>query len=670
MRLWDIRQHTRIAYAFPVLPPSGHQDHTNVVAFSPDGHTVVFGTHDAHVDYWDPSTNHVRHLTHSHTNQMGSVRFSPEGHRFLSASGDYTWQMWDYAGGVPESARGTAGAPVHDAVFLPDGLRVVTCDESGAVRRWDAITGADLGVIHKFPQPAISLAVSAALPLIAVGLGANGGIVVVSTDDDRILQRLPAATPHVGGMVFAPDGRTLIAAVSQPDIRVYDAVTGTTLQTAVDGVSGVRSVALNSTGTTMATGSSDGRVRLWHRVGRDIPPIDPDITGDGPVVSSSNTPTDVSGQVAVADAPAAPIPAVVGTLPSPIAPASAPESLHVGPKTYALLVGVDVYDNFSGLVNPVADITAVEKELRETYGVDTLLLANPTRASFLEQLYALASREYSDEDQVLVFFSGHGVFDDRINRGHLALRDAKPPSEDPLWDTLVSHENVRTVLERLKCRHVLLVVDSCFSGTLDPSIAMATAGRASGGGMYEGIPRDEYIARKMKFTTRRYITAGGKEFVPDGRPGQHSPFARQFLAALRNLGGDDGILTFEEIAQYMERVDPQPLSGELYGNEPGSSFVLVTQDNRLSATDTPFGSLDVEVIPSAATVVVGQYEGNEYGRPRSLRIEPVTKQLRRYRLPLGEYRLHVSASGHVEEEITVVISDEPLVIEVRLRRAP
>ena len=88
---------------------------------------------------------------------------------------------------------------------------------------------------------------------------------------------------------------------------------------------------------------------------------------------------------------------------------------------------------------------------------------------------------------------------------------------------------------------------------------------------------DEYLKRKSKYKTRLYLTSGGKEYVPDGRPGQHSPFARRFIEALRNYGGDDGILNVNEIIQFIEKVEPQPCFGEFGDNEPGSDFILMSQ---------------------------------------------------------------------------------------------
>src|SRR5262249_57607812 len=52
----------------------------------------------------------------------------------------------------------------------------------------------------------------------------------------------------------------------------------------------------------------------------------------------------------------------------------------------------------------------------------------------------------------------------------------------------------------------------------------------------------EFLKRKLKYDARQLLTSGGKEYVPDGIAGHHSPFAARFLDALATRGGPDGIL--------------------------------------------------------------------------------------------------------------------------------
>ncbi len=331
-------------------------------------------------------------------------------------------------------------------------------------------------------------------------------------------------------------------------------------------------------------------------------------------------------------------------------------------KTYALLVGVNEYDHHPNLINPVGDVEAVEKEIREVYRCETTILRNPTRQAFLTALYQLADRAYAPDDQLLVFFSGHGWFDERLKRGYLALRDSQTLAVDRLRDTFVSHEDVRTTLERLDCRHVLLVVDSCFSGTLDPVLAMAPQSRPIDDS-YTPVPPAEFIRRKLVHQTRRYITAGGAEYVPDGRPGHHSPFARQLLQALRSYGGSDSILTYEEMLLHLEKVDPQPRTGELFGNEPGSSFVLIAYP---PAENEKYGELTVYITPADAQVTVQRLDSPAQDPVRALVVEPVEPGKHHFRVPVGRYRIQIALSGYRTATRDVDVGAEVQTITITL----
>ncbi len=237
----------------------------------------------------------------------------------------------------------------------------------------------------------------------------------------------------------------------------------------------------------------------------------------------------------------------------------------------AIIFATNIYDSFSELVNPVIDATTVSDELQSNYYVNTELIVNPTLKETIEKIREYAKLEYGKNDNLLIFFAGHGIYDEVFKEGYVISRDSK--SDDVAKTSYLSHSNLRTMINNIPCSHILLVMDVCFGGTFDPIIA--SKGRAAD--MYTEVTNEEFIERKKKYKTRLYLTSGGKEYVPDGRPGHHSPFARKFLEALRNYGGNDGILTVNEIIQYIEKVEPQPRFGEFGDNEPGSDFILLTK---------------------------------------------------------------------------------------------
>ncbi|HRG79456.1 MAG TPA: SUMF1/EgtB/PvdO family nonheme iron enzyme, partial [Cyclobacteriaceae bacterium] len=236
---------------------------------------------------------------------------------------------------------------------------------------------------------------------------------------------------------------------------------------------------------------------------------------------------------------------------------------------YALLIGTDEYKEFFRLSNPVFDVKTIGSELNENYGfkVDTVIA--PTQEQFYSVLRSYGNRKYSSLDQLFIFVAGHGVFDDVFGDGYLVLKDSR--KDDQNKTSYISHSNLRTILNNIDCPHIFLVLDVCFGGTFDPLVA-------SRGDEYEALNRDQFIQRKLKYRTRQYLTSGGKTYVSDGRAGSHSPFAREFIRALRGYGGADRVLTISEIIGFVEKVQPEPRRGEFGSNEPGSDFLFITKD--------------------------------------------------------------------------------------------
>lgn len=237
----------------------------------------------------------------------------------------------------------------------------------------------------------------------------------------------------------------------------------------------------------------------------------------------------------------------------------------------ALIFATSIYDSFSELVNPVIDASTVAEELKSNYFVETELVLNPTLNETIEKIRTYAKLDYHENDNLLIFFAGHGMYDEVFKEGYVISRDSK--SDDVAKTSYLSHSNLRTMVNNIPCNHILLVMDVCFGGTFDPLIAA----KSRAADMYTEVTDEEFIQRKKKYKTRLYLTSGGKEYVPDGRPGHHSPFARKLLEAFRNYGGSDGILTINEIIQYIEKVEPQPRFGEFGDNEPGSDFILLVK---------------------------------------------------------------------------------------------
>jgi hypothetical protein len=208
-------------------------------------------------------------------------------------------------------------------------------------------------------------------------------------------------------------------------------------------------------------------------------------------------------------------------------------------------------------------------ELKNYYGFKTEFIHNAKRDAVLQALLRyMREVKFSQDDQLFIFFAGHGTFNEEFKEGYIVAKDSK--RNDELGDSYISHSLLRKIIDNIPCKHIFLVIDACFSGTIDEFIAKSRAGEDSG-----DVIATEFLERKMQFKTRRFLTSGGKEYVPDGRGGHHSPFARRFLEALRSYGGASRLLTITTIVSHVERAIPLPRQGEWGGNEPGSDFVFV-----------------------------------------------------------------------------------------------
>jgi hypothetical protein len=239
---------------------------------------------------------------------------------------------------------------------------------------------------------------------------------------------------------------------------------------------------------------------------------------------------------------------------------------------YALIFATDQYDNWSDLVNPVFDSRTIANELKTVYGYEVEMVENATQDLVLSKLREYAERKYKPLDQVFIFFAGHGTYDQTFGEGFVVTRESKV--DDLGKTTYLSHNRLRSIVNNIPCEHIFLAMDVCFGGTFDAALASS---RGRDEEVYREQNKAEFITRKLTYKTRRYLTSGGKTYVSDGIPGKHSPFAKNFIEALRSRGGRDGIITLPELYSFVERLKIQPRFGEFGDNAPGSDFIFVVK---------------------------------------------------------------------------------------------
>jgi uncharacterized caspase-like protein len=184
-------------------------------------------------------------------------------------------------------------------------------------------------------------------------------------------------------------------------------------------------------------------------------------------------------------------------------------------KFYLLAIGIDKYTSLPRLKTAVSDARAVSTLLETAYGFETELLENATRADLIRALSRYREK-VGPEDNLLIYFAGHGWNDEEADLGYWLPSDADADDETN-W---VSNAKITSILRAMDAKHVMVVSDSCYSGTLTRGISMTRAGPA-------------HIERLSARRTCLALTSGGNEPVTDSGGGQYSVFANAFLRTLR-----------------------------------------------------------------------------------------------------------------------------------------
>lgn len=197
---------------------------------------------------------------------------------------------------------------------------------------------------------------------------------------------------------------------------------------------------------------------------------------------------------------------------------------------YAIVIGIDNYRHLPDLATAIADAKAVAKLLEDEYGFIVRLLIDPDRGQIIDAFDDFMAT-LSSKDNLLIYYAGHGWLDEATDRGYWLPVDAKEGRRSN-W---LSNATVTDTLKSLAAKHVMVVADSCYSGTLTRAAVVA-------------LRNKNYLRRMARKHARVAMVSGGLEPVADSDGDGHSPFARAFLSALRgNTGVMDGTKLFSEI---------------------------------------------------------------------------------------------------------------------------
>lgn len=256
-----------------------------------------------------------------------------------------------------------------------------------------------------------------------------------------------------------------------------------------------------------------------------------------------------------------------------------------------VVVGIDQYKNWPVLSNAVSDALGISKVLQDKLGfvqvVAPLVNSDATREAVLQLVEDRLRRELKPDDDLILFFAGHGttrvdtVGGKPVETGYLVPADAHAPGQDEHWSDYIQVDPFLESVGKLPPRHILVVLDACHSG-----FALGSAKTS-----FRGVEHFESaLATKL---SRRVITSARRDELAqdEGPVAKHSLFTGMLIDGLEwgkvDLDGD-GIVTSSEIGLYLESAvgrfshsQQTPDFGSFYLDDRGE-MVLRLEDNSFS----------------------------------------------------------------------------------------
>lgn len=188
-------------------------------------------------------------------------------------------------------------------------------------------------------------------------------------------------------------------------------------------------------------------------------------------------------------------------------------------RRFAVLVGNNAYPApIPPLETPIADVSQIAGVLQSRFGFEVRIIKDAGKARIIEALNSIAA-EARPDDSVLLMYAGHGYLLDEINMGYWIPVDASVKTAQG-W---ISNSDISKLLSAIRARQLILISDSCYSGSLTKEQKVAPG---------KEIKPEEILKQRSVLV----LSSGDDEPVSDEGKEGHSIFAWNLIKALRSTG--------------------------------------------------------------------------------------------------------------------------------------
>jgi hypothetical protein len=190
-----------------------------------------------------------------------------------------------------------------------------------------------------------------------------------------------------------------------------------------------------------------------------------------------------------------------------------------------MIIGINDYidPNISELDKPIRDAELFYNVITTKYTFDAgnvKLLKNATMEDLVESLDYFA-KKVGPDDNFLIFYAGHGVWESQADNGYWLPSDARKNSK-LAW---FRNSTLRDYLREIRSKHTLLISDACFGGSIlktraaftDATLAinklydLKSRKAMTSGNLTEEVPDEsaflKYLVEKLLSNTDKYLSS-------------------------------------------------------------------------------------------------------------------------------------------------------------------
>jgi WD40 repeat protein len=261
VKLWNVENGRELA-AISWVEPRGSE--AFAVALTPDNQTIVTGSTDGTVRFWDRASGDELLRHQLSTREITALAVSPDG-ELVAAGGDRGTFLWEWAAGN-EPVRLADRGRIQSLAFSPDGkLLAFGADGGSDVQLWSVperrlvrnLTSARRGVVK-------AVAFSPDGKRLASTDYQSNSVRLWDVESGENLWTIETAPDYANSLTFSPDGRRIAAGLSDAVVRVWDAETGDQVAAQPHAHRGGVSAVAFTPRDLVVTASDDGTVRVWN----------------------------------------------------------------------------------------------------------------------------------------------------------------------------------------------------------------------------------------------------------------------------------------------------------------------------------------------------------------------------------------------------------------------